>query len=397
MRILTASGFCVVFVSIWLSAVAFAQADQNEAMNAPDKLAWTLFLEVNADAKTAGNNNALFETWASDGDTFLPSPAWPTTPTPLALHPRALSLAIHPKGVHGGLLPLVVPGENQTEETRRNKPAFTFIVEHNLYKISGLAAAFRAGTTLSFPPDSLEVKVNWVEVGALKAFNGFSGTPADAAKIYHVNSAGGKQFALVSMHVISNLVPNWTWATFEHKDNPGRCDVMGCRDAFGALTSFVPPQSSGESTLGGGAPNHYPDCAKTDALKALFAAAKIDPAYANYCLKGSQTDFADAAGLPIRVGNSVTEQGFVAHSSCMSCHGRAGFDKNGHATTFAGFNPIESGGDGPIGPIDPSYYFTPTTSAARDTELVRYVLGADFIWSVPFCALDDTATPAPTD
>jgi hypothetical protein len=33
------------------------------------------------------------------------------------------------------------PGDN-LEETRRNKPTFDFIVTNNLYKISGLQAAF---------------------------------------------------------------------------------------------------------------------------------------------------------------------------------------------------------------------------------------------------------------
>ena len=56
----------------------FAQTDPNLAMNNPDQQAWTLFLTVNADAKTAGNNNALFETWASDGDTFRAKPVWPS-------------------------------------------------------------------------------------------------------------------------------------------------------------------------------------------------------------------------------------------------------------------------------------------------------------------------------
>jgi hypothetical protein len=81
----------------------------------------------------------------------------------------------------------------------------------------------RRGTSLP-----LLQRPHWVEIDQLQSFNGFAGTPAEAAKLYHVNSAGGKQYALVSMHVISKMVPNWTWATFEHKDNPGRCDVIGC-------------------------------------------------------------------------------------------------------------------------------------------------------------------------
>ncbi len=376
-----------------------AQSDPNPAMNNPDKLSWTLFLQVNADAKTGDNNNALFETWASDGDAFKTSPAWPATATPLALHPRALELARRPRG---RFAPLAVPGGDATEETRRNRPDFDFIVQNNLYKVSGLKAAFAAGKPLSFPIDSIEVKANWVDVTKLSAFNGFSGTPADAAKVYHVNSAGGKQFALVSMHVISKLVPNWTWATFEHKDNPGRCDVFGCKDSFGAQQPMVAPLSPVESKT------PYPDCVKTPELLALFAQAHVDPADTNYCLKGSQTDFTDATGLAVRVGNSVTENGFVNQASCMTCHGRAAFDSTGQMTAFAGFDPVspnlpifQSTGNAPVGPINSNWYWIaggpPSYPALVDeTDILRIALAADFVWSVPFCAIDDTANPPQT-
>ena len=134
----------------------------------------------------------------------------------------------------GGLLPALPPGISQgaTEETRHNKATFDFIVQNNLYKISGLKAAF--GKNLQFPIDSIEVKANWVPVSEIPAFTNNKVTVAQVPQLYHVNSAGGVQYALVAMHVISKLVPNWTWATFEHRFNPGRCDIIGCRDAFGA-------------------------------------------------------------------------------------------------------------------------------------------------------------------
>ena len=116
-------------------------------------------------------------------------------------------------------------------------------MQNNLFKVSGLKAAFNAAKPIAFPVDSIEVKANWVEVGRLKEFNGFAGSPAEAAAAYHVNEAGGKEYALVSFHIISKLVPNWTWATFEHKDNPGRCDVLGCKDSFGAVDAYVAPLS----------------------------------------------------------------------------------------------------------------------------------------------------------
>ena len=380
----------------------FAQTDPNPAMNNPDQQAWTLFLTVNADAKTAGNNNALFETWARDGETFVPNPVWPTSPTPVAAGERALALVLQ-RNRPGGPTPLVVPGGNATEETRRNKPDFDFIVANNLFKVSGLKAAFTANKPLVFPVDSIEVKANWVEVSALRNFNGFTGTPEEAAKIYHVNSAGGKQYALVAMHVISKLVPNWTWATFEHKDNPGRCDVIGCKDSFGAQPAVTPPLSPVESQ------QHYADCVKPPALTALFANAHLDPAYANYCLKASQSDFTDPTGLAVRVGNSVTENGFVAQASCMTCHGRAAFDKAGKATSFAGFDPItislpavpQNTGNAQVGPINPNWYWVaggppsyPVLAGEGDIQPIA--LAADFVWSIPFCAIDDTANPPET-
>src|ERR1700722_405030 len=173
----------------------FAQDDPNAALNQPDMVAWQLFLQVNADAKSNGNNNATFETWASDAETFTSAPKWPTTPSPLQLKPRALGL-IQLIQVPGAFHPFVVPGGESTEETRRNKSDFDFIVQNKLFKVSGLQAAFKNGQPLSFRTDSIEVKANWVEVSALKGFNGFSGTAQEAAQRYHVNSAGGKQYAL---------------------------------------------------------------------------------------------------------------------------------------------------------------------------------------------------------
>jgi hypothetical protein len=381
---------------------AFAQNEPELALNNPDKLAWVLFLKVNADAKSAGNNNALFETWASDGDTFQTTPAWPATAGRLTTAPRALSLVLRGRSAGAHALPQVVPGGAATEETRRNKPDFKFIVDSDFYKVSELETAYAANKTLTFPIDSLEVKANWVEVNQLKAFNGFSGTPADTAKLYHVNTAGNTQYALVSMHVISKLAPNWTWATFEQKDNPGRCDVIGCKDAFGAQQAFVPPISPVESK------QHYPDCVKTTELTTLFAHADLDPAYANYCLKGSQSDFTDATGLAIRLGNSVTENGFVDQASCITCHGRAAVDPTGKMTSFAGFGPIsislpltQNAGNAPVGPIDPNWFWVPGGPPsfpvlANESDISRIAMAVDFVWSIPFCAIDDTANPPQT-
>ncbi|MFW8588891.1 hypothetical protein ACOJBM_40890 [Rhizobium beringeri] len=60
----------------------------------------------------------------------------------------------------------------------------------------------------------------------------------DSADYYVSEAPDGKKYALIAMH-ISKVLPNWTWATFEHQNNPGRCDYTGCHDAYGAVVADV--------------------------------------------------------------------------------------------------------------------------------------------------------------
>jgi hypothetical protein len=355
----------------------------NPAMNAPDQLAWQFFIQVNT---RAGGTNALFETWANDADTFKPNPVFPTTVTPMELRePAVPTRGREALQASGRLLPAIPPIGGSLEESRRNRESFDFIVKNNLFKISGLRAAF--GKPISFPIAAMEVKANWKLVTDIPTFTNGRVALADVPRLYHVNTgADGKQYAFVSMHVISKAVPNWTWATFEHKFNPGRCDFIGCRDSFGAQTTPVAPNRVADQG--------YPDCAKTPALDAMIAAADWEPAFANYCLKGSQTDFTDDTGLDIRLGNSVTERTFVDQSSCMTCHGRAAWDKDGNATSDAGFD----NNGAPLGPIQPNWFWNfnsqpPIFQGMRG--LTRVGTSADFVWSIPFCAIDDTQNPIP--
>ena len=355
-------------------------------MNQPDQLAWKFFVEVNA--PTAGGH-ALFETWANDTDTFTAQPRFPANASPLRLHPPVVSVDGHNPCLRTGAnsTPFAPsPGEDKvSEEARRNRVAFDFIVSHDLNRVSGLRAAF--GKTLAFPQDTIEIKASWVAVSDIPSFTSHRVSAAEVGKLYHTNTdSTGKLYALVGMHVISRLVPNWTWATFEHEDNPERCDSIGCRDSYGALTASVAPNGS--------AGQGYPACAKTPALLDLLKNSDVDPAYAHYCLKGSQTDTVDGSGLAVRLGNSAIEEGFVARSSCMSCHGRAGFDASGHPLSLAGCDANGA----PLGPIDPAWFWSTGGRPAWQgvAGLLRIATPTDFDWSIPFCAYDDTAKPAQT-
>lgn len=351
-----------VIAIVLIAKLAVAQTVPNPAMNAPDQLAWVLFLQVNADVSAPGNNDALFETWPNDGDTFAIKPArFARAHHPLRLSPQAL-VAAHDPSLEGA-----------GEETNRNQAAYDFIVDNHLYSMRGLQAAF--GKTLHFPVEAVEVKANWYPVEHIP---GYGGDPSQAYRVYHVSTdAAGHAYALVSMHIISKAVPNWTWATFEHENSPARCDTLGCGDTFGAQTPFVAPNAVRNAGYG--------SCPHTPALGALFAHAKIDPAFTHYCLKGTQSDFTDSTGVALRLGNSVTENGFVAQSSCMTCHSRAAFDRDGKMTSFGGFDPS---GNPFVGAVNPAWFWS-----AQDAK--RIATQADFVWSIPFCAVDDTDAAKP--
>jgi hypothetical protein len=362
----------------------------NPAVNAPDRVSWCLFLYVNANASTGGNNDALFETWASDNDTFQTNPVWPAPGSqPMSLRrPILQHLAQRPQGA---LTPFVLPFSSTQctpgqlcvgEEVRRNRSTFDFIKDNKLYTREGLKAYPKM---ISFPADSIEVKANWVPVSQLGQFLANSGSPVDP-RLYHVNSTSENgqqvQYALVSFHIISKMVPNWTWATFEHMNNPGRCDVLGCYDTFGSTPSSMAPHTPDN------AGKQYPNCTKSPALTALFAAGKIDPAFTNYCLKGTQIDFTDAQGVVTRLGNSVTEQGFLDSASCISCHGRAAYSFVSGGWSANRVFTFNSTPIGPTGPLDPGqFWLYPEKDPMRPQDAAIF-RPADFVWSLPFCALD---------
>ena len=103
-------------ITIGSVSPVLGQTDPNPAMNAPDQVAWQLFIQVNT---RAGGTNSLFETWASDSDTFQPNPQFPSTPTLSALR-RPLLPAVAREALQksGGLLPAVPPNVNVTTEKR---------------------------------------------------------------------------------------------------------------------------------------------------------------------------------------------------------------------------------------------------------------------------------------
>jgi hypothetical protein len=362
---------------------AWAQADPDPAMNHADQVSWSLFAEVTAPAASPGNHDVRFETWASDADTFTEPPRWPgATPSEKKLHREVLTPRASP--APGSGQSVAPAGQNANgEEVRRNQPAFRFIVDNRLYDEEGLAKAFAAGQPIDFPVDAIEVKADWVLA---------EGGGRDESLYYSNIASDHKKYLLLSMHIISKQVPNWTWATFEHQDNPGRCDFLGCRDSFGAKVAWVPPQQ-------GKAGQRYAACEKTQAVLAIFRKNNLADVFRNYCLKGSQTDFVDPTGLPTRLGNSVTEKGFVNTASCITCHARAVFNKQGRNVFGTGLikaslNPVScpTGEQcSPNGTPLPRWFWSNPNSPRQS----RSALQADFVWSIPTCVIPKGKSAGP--
>ena len=346
-------------------ALGPARADsRNPALDAPDRFNWTLFARINAPAPDG--RNRLWETWADNPATFpaLPSkmqkPVFPVHTPPRNLEP------VNQQVIRAGILKRqgIAVSPNGAQEVRRNKAAFDFIVSHDLYYQEGVIAAIQAQKPLDFPPDAIELKAAWKPVAQI--------APDKRGRYYINRAADGGEYAWIGLHLVSKALPNWTWATFEQADNPGRCDVIGCHDAFGDMDADTPPNAQ---------PNRgYPECRHSPELRLLLKRAGLtEPYWAYYCLKGSQVDFADRGGWPTRLGNSELEGRFIRTASCMSCHARSAFDAALNSAYKGAFN---RDGTGPLGYPDPSAYFAvkPPPDFAQPAPSYRY-LPMDFSWS----------------
>lgn len=348
-----------------LGSLSIGRADDAEmAMNAPDRFNWSVFVKVNAAAPDG--KNRVWETWADNSTTFPSQPSRTVKPRfPVQAPSRTLEV------VNQQTLRAAILGQSRlriskdgSEEVRRNQPSFDFIVNSKLYYREGITDAVKAQKQLSFPSEAIELKAVWKPL---------DGATAEQKARYYVNkTADGREFGLVGLHIMTKAVPNWTWATFEHADNPGRCDILGCHDAFGAENANV--KSNDRPNKG------YPECKHTAALDKMFANAGLKEGFWGfYCLKGSQIDFADQSAWGTRLGNSVIESGFVDTSSCMSCHSRSAFNTSVKSEFSGGFN---ADGSGPIGFPEPTAFFDVQLPADfTKPRPINQFLPMDFVWS----------------
>ncbi len=300
-----------------------------------------------------------------------------------------------------------VIGAVQNELIYRNKPMIDYIFDQGLYSVDGLAAVYanfvkaisayaphwpvppdpavshpkvQPIVKFNFPIQSIMVKVNWLEIDQAATY-GIN--PYDEEHPYIIMNlvpevdtnappkdapVTTKPFILLSIHISTKDVPNWFWTSFEHVDNIGRCDWLGCNDSFGYINTQT-YEVNGALADGLAEPSHnytaphsiatvdnasqdafelaerYRGTEKmSDGLAAMFSAFGIgtdtginksgrpaitDQAWRSYRLKGTQTNFVTSTGRSSFLGNSVTEAGFVNSASCITCHARAGATKEG--------------------------------------------------------------------
>lgn len=328
-----------------------------------DAFIWQLFTEFAAPADKSKPSPVVFETWASDEDTFSAKPHWPSPDEPKKFHASVLAMktgvqhspidvtCIPPPGAAVGGFP--AGGSDRqcvAEEVKRNRVQYDYIVKNKFNTQAGLAEAFKKSLKVAMPTASISVKGDWVPVETMLQWLPQLGNIENIRKHYYTAIAAftkpkatasiDVEFALVGLHVSSRQNPNWVWGTFEHQMTPGRCDSMGCFDSFGAVNPAVLPNKTTINT-------QYGACPKTPELKSLMAKANLSAVWENYCLKSTQVDYNAPDGTPNVLGNSVIERivgnGTIAASSCIACHAYASFGANGQpsasATAMLPYNP----------------------------------------------------------
>jgi hypothetical protein len=314
----------------------------------PEETAWRIFVAANCQAKSG--NHLTWEGWIEQ-DTLYPAGGLAASESnPARLHGSPLARALMAKkaGLSAAQLTpstecnkMAAPPSNVTnpiicEEVRLDPTAETFVSTKKYELRPGQTKAAQAGANIQFPTPAIEIKVDWIP--------GTDYTPpftcANPPQGVHVETIGGKCYAMAGIHIASKLAPDWIWATFEPqsmKTNPNRCITFGaCNDSWGS----VPPASSG------GASGFT---AQSPALKALMASAHLAPEFSNYRMDGAQTQFGTAA-QPTLLGNSIIEGenvGMTAGTaSCITCHSVSSIQNNG----TDGINTLAAMPTPPVGP-----------------------------------------------
>jgi hypothetical protein len=240
----------------------------------------------------------------------------PTGP-PRQYHPTASQLAefgpVDSNWIHYLAEPIMIDGQQICDsdsnviqyDVRSDRAYFDYVVNnptgYPLYNIQGQQAALtNPDFTFNFPTDTLEVKASWriLEPGV---------DPSrywTAIGVYwddkHVLRSA--RIGLTGLHIISKVLPNWLWITFEQVDNP----TTTYKYLLGQKGTLVGPNPNYDTSL---AP-----------INQLWQQALSGTKWQYYALMATQTQFVNSAQQPILMSNTQMETYFQPNSSCISCH-----------------------------------------------------------------------------
>jgi hypothetical protein len=357
MQGLARRGFtAALFLLIGGTAAQAASAVQNpcapptEISRNIDETAWELWVAATCPVNAHQYPYVVWENWIEQAQMYPADPSQglivPNAQAASATHQlhgspftliRRPKLAQVVKGLLGapdencnkaGAPPQGQPNLIICEEVRLNGAAEDYIAGNNLWIRSGQATAAQFNEDIQFPAPAIEVKGDWIKLASIGLAAKCAALPASFTQSIHVEMIDGNCFALAGIHLISKLLTQWIWATFEPQNtttNPNRCVVLGCIDTFGS----IPAMTVGKST------NLSPR------LKNLMASANLAPEWRNYRLDGVQVGFY----RPGLLGNSIIEGENVgmplSQSSCISCHAVSSVESNGtDGITLLTSNPV---------------------------------------------------------
>jgi hypothetical protein len=347
--------------------------DGQLAARSPDEYAWRLFVALNWPAAAA----PAWETWPNAQNVFLEDGrdpgAWERVAAvpPIADQRRfeTVSLKSLPRLRHivdGHMVSLDDPlaASQRLTEIRMDRAAFEYIRSRQLYNIEGQLAALASAAGVQFPMGATFVKAQWRPIAAEQR-------PRYHTLTVHLADGSTRLYGLTALHIASKASPRWLWATFEHIDNRTRVDGDGWR---------LPSRD----TFACGA--QTPDCER------IPQGLRIEQTvWANYRLRGTLTQYVDAAGEPLRLANSELESGMQESSSCISCHARSALARRAgvplRPAIFAGANdalaPLERRGF--LGAPQTDWFADPDAHpGAGDTQhaVVPFFRSLDFVWSL---------------
>ncbi len=334
----------------------------NPAMSNPDKFAWDLFIELSQ--PSSGNPKMTkWETWMLASEVFDNPNKPPIWEEEVNKNIDDFEMLPLQRFEHLGVDPKVMfdPNAPTRNETRMNKPAFDFIVKHDLYNIEGLEKVYAeySNQKIDLPIESKEIKAIWREISVKDTLNHH----------YALSKDGRRYYGLKGLHIITKDIPNWFWSTFEHVDNlPESEEYQNNKALLKSIDRYGYDENDKMTT----------------ALKNDFIKGNLSDKWKYYRLRGTQTDFTDPMGKPTVLANSIIEKGFMRSSSCITCHALAtvGEPTVGHSINRLDF--FKNNGQGFIGPVDPGLFYKAYETLNTDSLLItgkpKYIQ-TDFMWS----------------